>query len=162
MSSKTCEVCGKPLTGKQAVLCGHKCKGKYLRKRFAHKPTSRYATVKRHRCATCGATITTRCCFACDMQARQQDRLELERYLKSENNRIRERSGNQSEPTEALGGESAQIRSHLHHPDVIASPNGCNGVRDTGARSDAPAKRRRKRDRSDTTGSTDKQRTAAG
>ena len=160
-----CSICGKPLVKRQLNYCSRTCQYKYRRisdRQSLLEKQRRYATVKEHRCSTCGGKITTKHCFACDMQARQDERLELERHLKSENTRIRDRFGNQPEPTEATGREPAQIRGHLHHPDIIESPNGRDGIWDAGARSGTSARRRRKRDRGDTAGSTDKQRSAAG
>jgi hypothetical protein len=160
-----CEVCGKPLAKRQTNYCSRPCQYKYRRisdrQSFLQKQ-KRYATVKEHRCPTCGGRITTKHCFACDMQARQDERLELERQLKNENARVRERRSNQPEPVEATRGEPAQIRSYLHHPDIIASTDRRDGVRNAGSRPDAPAKRRRKRNRDDHAGCADEQRTAAG
>lgn len=159
-----CNVCGKPLVKRQLNYCSRTCQYKYRRisdRQSLLEKQRRYATVKEHRCPTCGGKITTKHCYACDMQARQDERLELERHLKSENARIRDRSGNQPESTETTRGEPAQIRGHLCHPDIIASPDRRDGVRNIGARPDAPAKRRRKRDRGDTGLGADKQRSAA-
>lgn len=161
----TCNVCGKPLVKRQLNYCSRTCQYKYRRisdRQSLLAMQKRYATVKEHRCPTCGGKITTKHCYACDMQSRQDERLILERHLKSENTRLRERFGSQSEPAKAIGREPAQIRSHLHHPDIIASSNRRDGVRDASSRSNAPAKRRRKRDRGDTARSTDIERSAAG
>ena len=160
-----CSICGKPLVKRQLNYCSRTCQYKYRRisdRQSLLEKQRRYATVKEHRCSTCGGKITTKHCFACDMQARQDERLELERHLKSENTRLRERFGSESESTEAVSGKPAQIRSHLHHPDIIASPNGRDGVRDAGTCVGASAGCGRKRDRGDTAGSTDVERSAAG
>lgn len=160
-----CNICGKPLVKRQLNYCSRACQYKYRRisdRQSLLEKQRRYATVKEHRCPTCGGKIATKHCYACDMQARQDERLILERHLKSENTRLRERFGNQPESIEATGGEPAQIRGHLHHPDIIESTDRCDGIRHAGARPDAPARRRRKRDRGDTGLGTDEQRSAAG
>ena len=162
--AKHCLICGASMPRSRTSLCSVTCRSRYMKQRRARykELDSRYATVKQHRCDTCGAKIDTKHCYACDMQARQDERLELERHLKSENTRLRERFSNQPEPAKALGREPTKVRSDLCHPDIIASPNGCDGIRHAGARPDAPAKRRRKRDRGDTGLGADKQRSAAG
>ena len=162
--TRKCDICGKPLVKRQLNYCSRTCQYKYRRisdRQSLLVMQKRYATVKEHRCPTCGGKITTKHCYACDMQARQDERLELERHLKSENTRLRERFGSESESTEAVSGKPAQIRSHLHHPDIIASSNGRDGIWDAGAQLDATAKRRRKRDCGDTGLSTDIERSAA-
>ena len=160
-----CNVCGKPLVKRQLNYCSRTCQYKYRRisdRQSLLVMQKRYATVKEHRCPTCGAKIDTKHCYACDMQARQDERLDLQRHLKNENSRLRERSSSEPEPAKAVGGEPAQVRGHLYHKDIIASPNGRDGIWDAGAQLDATAKRRRKRDRGDTRLGVDKQRSAAG
>ena len=148
-----CNICGKPLAKRQLNYCSRTCQYKYRRisdRQSLLAKQRRYATVKEHRCPTCGAKITTKHCYACDMQARQDERLDLERHLKNENSRLRKRFGCESIAAQDTGGESAQVRSHLYHPDIISSTDRCDGIRHAGARPDAPTKRRRKRDRGDT------------
>ena len=161
--AKHCLICGASMPRSRTSLCSVTCRSRYMKQRRAHykELDSRYATVKQHRCGTCGAKIDTKHCYACDMQARQDERLILERHLKSENTRLRERFGSESESTEALGGEPAQIRGHLHHKDIIESTDRRDGIRHAGALDDASAKRRRKRDRGDTGLSIDIERSAA-
>ena len=163
--ARQCDVCSKPLSKRQTNYCCLTCqyKGRRTKDRKGGIDwRKRYAACKEHRCPDCGAKITTRNCFACDTQRKQDQKLELERHIKNENAELRERFGCESVAIEDTGRESAQVRGSLYHPDIIETANRRDGVRDAGPRSDTPAKRRRKRNRGDTGLGTDKQRSAAG
>lgn len=120
-----CDDCGKTISeaAKRCRACANKaCKqGKPMEGRHNG---GWHRSSKVNRCPGCGARIDTKRCYGCEIREKKQHEMEMRRHTRGQENAIQglpESPRHQPESIETTRRKSSQVRSFLHHPDVIQS-----------------------------------------